>query len=76
MFLNTNLSVLSYGNGFTLWHYVSDDGIEDILSHSYFDKVLGLMHIGDVILICAKGGVYVRYITSMDGEGFEWSELK
>ena len=31
MFLNKNLSVLAYANGFTLWHYMSkEDDLETI----------------------------------------------
>ena len=32
-----NLSVLAYANGFTLWHYASDDTAAAIDSAGYFN---------------------------------------
>ena len=75
MFLNKNLSVLSYANGFTMWHYVSDDKIDDILSHTYFDKVKGLIHTGDIIIIFADE-VYAKYVASIDETGIKFAEIK
>jgi hypothetical protein len=31
-------SVLSYANGFTLWHYISDDPVAELTLPGYFDR--------------------------------------
>ena len=46
-FQNKNLSVLAYANGFTLWHYTTDDDIYAIMQDSsYFDKIWALAACG------------------------------
>lgn len=48
-----DLTVLAYGNGFTLWHYVSEDTLADITAKpGYFDNdAAGMFRVGDMILI-------------------------
>lgn len=61
-FQNKNLSVLAYANNFTLWHYSTQDTLDDIMSETYFMPVKTLMNAGDVIIInCADGTAY-RYV--------------
>lgn len=31
-----NLTSLSYGNGFTMWHYKTDDNINEVSARNYF----------------------------------------
>ncbi len=50
-FQNKNLSVIAYANGFTLWHYASEDKMTPISNAGYFDSVKTLMNVGDVIII-------------------------
>ena len=47
-----NLSVLSYANGHTQWHYVTrarnDDPLHEL---SYFDPVQNMLRAGDVLIV-------------------------
>ena len=52
-----NLSVLAYANGFTLWHYRTEDTKATVLGAGYFDAVQNIFNVGDLI------------ITSTDVEG-------
>ena len=52
-----NLSVLAYANGFTLWHYRTEDTKATVLGAGYFDVVQNIFNVGDLI------------ITSTDVEG-------
>ncbi|MBD5400142.1 hypothetical protein HDR61_00100 [bacterium] len=61
-FQNKNLSVIAYANGFTLWHYVSDEKIAAITTAGYFDSVKTLMNIGDVIIINATDNTALRKV--------------
>lgn len=45
----TNLSALSYANGFTLWHYKTSDASADVDTSGYFSDAAGMMRIGDFI---------------------------
>ena len=44
-----NLSVLAYSNGFTLWHYKTNDVQAVVEAKGYFDKVSNIFNAGDVI---------------------------
>lgn len=44
-----NLSVLTYANGFTLWHYTTRDRQVDAEAVGYFNKGADLLRVGDVI---------------------------
>ena len=47
-----NMSVIAYANGFTLWHYVSQDNIDQISKDNYFPKGFAqLAHTGDIIIV-------------------------
>jgi hypothetical protein len=46
----TNLSALSYANGFTLWHYKTTDPASDVDTAGYFNGAAGMMRVGDFIL--------------------------
>lgn len=45
-----NLSVLAYANGFTLWHYTTEDGAGDVDDAGYFDAAADVVRAGDMIL--------------------------
>lgn len=45
-----DLSVLSYANGFTLWHYTTEDSAEAVAAAGYFDDALSHLSAGDMIL--------------------------
>lgn len=49
-----NLSVLSYANGFTLWHYTAPlDAPVNIAAVNYFEEAAGFLRVGDRIIISA-----------------------
>ncbi len=50
-YLSKNISVLAYANGFTLWHYSSEDTAAEILADSYFDDAANLLRRGDLIVM-------------------------
>lgn len=52
-FKNNNLSVISFVNGFTLWHYTSDEPMDEITKKGYFDPMYTLVGIGDIFIINA-----------------------
>lgn len=49
-----NLSVLAYANNFTMWHYVTDDKLDDIKQQGYFDKADILFRENDLIILNTK----------------------
>ena len=61
-FMNKNLSVIAYADGFTLWHYKTNDAIAEVENPAYFTKVWMLMNAGDIIIINCKDGAYFRQI--------------
>lgn len=50
MYNNSNLSVLSYSNGFTLWHYTTTDTAATVDTTGYFDGAADMLRSGDMIL--------------------------
>jgi len=62
-FNSRELSVLAYANGFTLWHYRTADGAEDLTIEpqpgaavSYFAGADELLREGDQIVVNLQGG--------------------
>lgn len=52
-----NLSVLSYANGFTLWHYkTSKDSLGDAGQPGYLADAADMLSGGDVMIVAAIGG--------------------
>ena len=45
-----DLSVLSYANGFTLWHYTTGDLAADVDTAGYFNEAAHMLRIGDMIM--------------------------
>lgn len=45
-----NLSVLAYGNGFTLWHYKTADAAATVDSAGYFNEAARMVRVGDFVL--------------------------
>jgi hypothetical protein len=46
----TNLSVLAYANGFTLWHYTTTEANTAIEAANYFNSAAPLVRPGDMVL--------------------------
>lgn len=66
MFLNKNMSVIAYANGFTLWQYKTTDPLEDVEEcYDYFGKIKTLMAIGDIVIINARDGTAIRAVTEL-----------
>jgi len=59
-FKNSNLSVIAYANGWTMWHYSNYETLEEIEKDHYFDKVWHLANTGDIIVINGKDGTAIR----------------
>jgi len=45
-----NLSVLAYANGFTLWHYITEDTDAGVTAPGYFDPAAEMLRVGDVVI--------------------------
>ena len=45
-----NLSVLAYGNGFTLWHYKTSDTAATVDTAGYFNAAADMLRAGDFVL--------------------------
>lgn len=54
-FVQKNLSVLAYANGFTLWHYTTPDAAAVVDTTGYFNAAADMLRVGDMIL--ANAGV-------------------
>lgn len=44
-----NLSVLTYANGFTLWHYTTTDA--NVTDSGYFNSAADLVKVGDFVIV-------------------------
>lgn len=52
-----DLSVLAYGNGFTLWHYTTPDSATEVTTTGgYFDSASEMLRVGDMILANTSTG--------------------
>jgi hypothetical protein len=51
-----NLSVLSYANGFTLWHYRTEDAATVVDSAGYFNVASKMLRVGDFLMLNAGLG--------------------
>ncbi|HBT43263.1 MAG TPA: hypothetical protein DIW51_17750 [Rhodospirillaceae bacterium] len=49
-FVSKDLSVLSYANGFTLWHYTSVDTAAVVDSAGYFNDAAHMLRTGDILV--------------------------
>ena len=57
----SNLSALSYANGFTLWHYKTPDTSAVVDSTGYFNGAAAMLRVGDFIFVSAtmQSGVFI-----------------
>ncbi|MBR9971230.1 hypothetical protein [Magnetospirillum sulfuroxidans] len=49
-YLSKDLSVLAYANGFTLWHYATNDTAAAIDTSGYFNPAADMLRSGDIII--------------------------
>ncbi len=60
-----NLSVLSYAQGFTLWHYRAGAArLDDVATLGFFNKAADLLKVGDMMMISAIDGGRIVVIAS------------
>jgi hypothetical protein len=52
----SNLSALTYANGFTLWHYKTPDPAIDVDATGYFNEAASMLRVGDFIFANANIG--------------------
>jgi outer membrane protein assembly factor BamB len=50
----SNLSALTYANGFTLWHYKTPDAASAIDSTGYFNEAASMLRVGDFVFANAN----------------------
>jgi hypothetical protein len=50
----SNLSALTYANGFTLWHYKTPDAAADVDTSGYFNAAASMLRVGDFIFANAN----------------------
>ena len=74
-FQNKNLSVLVYANGFTLWHFKTDDILRDI-TDGYFNNSYDLMAPGDIFIINAKDGAVIKTILEIKNKNVLLGDLQ
>jgi outer membrane protein assembly factor BamB len=61
----SNLSALTYANGFTLWHYKTPDSAADVDTSGYFNEAASMLRVGDFIFANAdidadvESGVFI-----------------
>ena len=61
------LSVLSYANGFTLWHYkTGNESLESVAGNDYFADASDMMAVGDIILASGGHGCRVLCVALAD----------
>lgn len=56
-----SLSVLAYANGFTLWHYRTEDSRAAVSTPGYFDAARDMLRFGDVIMIGFASGLVSQF---------------
>lgn len=68
-FKNNDLSVLSYANGFTLWHYRSGgDALAAITAAGYFNEAADLLRVADMVVVeDSTNTVSLRRISASGG---------
>lgn len=66
-FKSKNLSVLAYANGFTIWHYATEDSLQDLLSE-YFNPVHDLMRVNDMIILNTGDMNCIMFVKSIENK--------
>ena len=61
---SNNLSVLSYTNGFTQWHYKTEDNVYAIQAPGYFSKAADMLNVNDLIFAnCCCDANHILWVT-------------
>lgn len=76
-FRNRDMSVIAYANGFTLWHYSTQDSFADIENdNKYFMPVATLMAVGDIIIFNCADFTGMRAVKSLENKTVELGALQ
>ena len=60
------MNVIAYANGFTLWHYSSnEETLAEIVADGFFNPVSTLCAVGDIIIINGTDTTGIRRIESI-----------
>lgn len=60
-----NLSVLSYAQGFTLWHYKAGAArLAEVAADGFFDHAADMIAAGDMMMISASDGGRVLVVAA------------
>ncbi len=60
-----NLSVLSYAQGFTLWHYrAGAAGLDEVAAAGFFDAAADMLAVGDMLMVSNPSGGRVLFIAT------------
>lgn len=62
-----HLSVLSYAQGFTLWHYRADNAITFISYPEWHGSILSMMKEGDRLMVSAPNGAVDFAVRKQEG---------
>lgn len=65
-FATRNLSVLSYAQGFTSWHYRHRGPIAEVLGNNFFDPAKDMIDTGDMIMVSASDGGAHLFVRASD----------
>lgn len=78
-FQSKDLSVIAYANGFTLWHYTTEDAASDVDTSGYFNDAADMLRIGDMLLANTDtDGTFtsgILTVTSNDGSTVDVADL-
>lgn len=75
-FKNRDCSVIAYANGFTLWHYSSNENIfAEIAVDGFFNPMATLCAVGDIIIINGTDTTGMRRIVSIDNGQVKLAKL-
>lgn len=72
-FQHKNLSMIAYANGFTMWHYKTEDKLDDVLNEGYFGDSTILMNTGDMFVLNLGDQNCVMFIKNIDNKKIKWS---
>ncbi len=64
-FHHQDLSVLAYADGYTLWHYSTEDSVTEVSASGYFDTARDLFRTNDRIEIIACDGDFDARISTL-----------
>tara|TARA_R110000744_G_scaffold46911_3_gene103522 strand:+ start:14462 stop:14701 length:240 start_codon:yes stop_codon:yes gene_type:complete len=75
-FKSKDLNVLAYANGFTQWHYVTDDAMIHIVNGSKYFTTDKNLKVNDMIIINAyRNENTIVFVTLVDGNYVDIKEV-